>query len=109
MGDKKGFVYLIGDSNNDGVFKIGVTRGAIENRMKKLQTGNPGKIHLFAYHKSMHPFFIEKRLHLLLGQYRENNEWFRLPLDIQIGFNKMCDEQETVAESIKNNPFVNLK
>lgn len=109
MGDKKGFVYLIGDSNNDGVFKIGVTRGAIENRMKKLQTGNPGKIHLFAYHESRHPFFIEKRLHLLLGQYRENNEWFRLPLDIQIGFNKMCDEQETVAESIKNNPFVNLK
>ena len=39
-----GIVYLIGDYSKNHCYKIGVTRGKLENRLKKLQTGNSGQL-----------------------------------------------------------------
>ena len=45
--EKKGYVYLLGDFEKEGAYKIGVTRGTIERRIKKLQTGN-NELQLFS-------------------------------------------------------------
>ena len=47
--EKKGYVYLLGDFDKEGAYKIGVTRGTIERRIKKLQTGNSGEIYIVDY------------------------------------------------------------
>ena len=47
-----GSVYLLGDSEKEGIFKIGVTRGDIQKRIKKLQTGNAGEIYLVSYYEA---------------------------------------------------------
>ena len=53
-----GSVYLLGDSEKEGIFKIGVTRGDIQKRIKKLQTGNGGEIYLLSYYETEHPFLM---------------------------------------------------
>ena len=49
----KGYVYLLTDGE---FFKIGVTKGSIEKRIKKLQTGNPNNIAIVNYHLTEYPF-----------------------------------------------------
>ena len=44
-----GFVYLLGDWGKEKTYKIGVTRGKIEKRIKSLQTGNSGEIYIVDY------------------------------------------------------------
>ena len=39
-------------SGQDNTFKIGVTRGSIEKRIKKLQTGNSEEIFLVNYYET---------------------------------------------------------
>ena len=51
------FVSVIG-------YKIGMTRGKIEKRIKQLQTGNSEEITLLKYHETEYPFFLENGLHL---------------------------------------------
>ena len=51
---KSGYVYLLADGLNDGIYKIGVTTGSIENRIKKLQTGNAGEIYICRKHKILY-------------------------------------------------------
>ena len=53
-------VYLLGDWTRNGVYKIGVTRGDLNKRIKKLQTGNSGEIFVCQKYTTDYPFFIEK-------------------------------------------------
>ena len=46
-----GYVYLICDPATDH-FKIGVTRNTIQNRIKKLQTGNPSKLFIKDFYET---------------------------------------------------------
>lgn len=71
---KKGYVYLLGDWEKDGVYKIGVTRGTIERRIKKLQTGNSGEIYIVDYFQTEHPFFIERWMHIKYNSKKVMNE-----------------------------------
>ena len=41
---KSGYVYLLCENGDNELYKIGVTSGSIENRIKKLQTGNGNKL-----------------------------------------------------------------
>lgn len=42
-----GFVYLIGEMNNNGRYKIGSTRAKkVEKRLKQLQTGNASELYI---------------------------------------------------------------
>ena len=103
--NKKGIVYLLGDSLNEGVYKIGVTRKKIEDRIKKLQTGNAGEIYLVDFYETNVPFFLERRLHMKYYGNKENGEWYKLPLSEAENFKNNCKEIESIVEIMKENPF----
>lgn len=103
---KKGFVYLIADYLNEGKYKIGVTRGDINKRAKKLQTGNPGDILMMSCYETDYPFYLEKRLHSRFSDKKYNGEWYDLePNDINL-FLEYCKKEDEIAISLKDNPFM---
>lgn len=99
-----GIVYLICDASN-GYFKIGVTRGSIKKRIKKLQTGNPTELFLKKCFKTETPFYLEKSLHLHYQSKKVLNEWFDLDIDDIKDFIPFCKRTEKVVEALKDNPF----
>lgn len=99
------FVYIMGDSGQDGCFKIGMTRGDVKKRIKQLQTGNGEEIYLVNYFKTEYPFFIEKCLHTKFFPSQKKNEWFNLNVEDVVKFKEYCEEFEKIAESLKDNPF----
>ena len=103
--DEKGFVYLLGDTEKPGIYKIGVTRGSIARRIKKLQTGNSGEIYVCKYFKTEHPFFIEKQLHKKYTYGNVLNEWFELSDEEFFNFEKTCEFYENIIIQMKDNPF----
>lgn len=106
-----GYVYLICDSGQDNTFKIGVTRGSIEKRIKKLQTGNGEEIFLVNYYETEYPFLIEKMMHQKHFSDKKLNEWFTLDSEGVSNFKKDCEDFEKTIEALKDNPFFkkNLK
>ena len=106
--EKKGYVYLLGDFEKEGSYEIGVTRGTIEHRIKKLQTGNSGEIYIVDYFQTEHPFFIEKWMHIAYGNKKILNEWFMLDLDDLKMFKNKCQRFEDLynhSHKNKNNDF----
>lgn len=103
--DEKGFVYLLGDFEKPGIYKIGVTRGSIARRIKKLQTGNSGEIYICKYFKTEHPFFIERQLHKKYNANNIMNEWFELSDEEFKSFEKNCEFFENLIDVMKDNPF----
>lgn len=99
-----GYVYLIEDENNL-TYKIGVTRLANSNRIKKLQTGNSTKLKLKYLYKTEYPFRLETMLHQRFKQYNTLNEWFELPRNVVEDFEKYCNELNDIIISLKDNPF----
>lgn len=98
----KGYVYLLTDGN---FFKIGVTRGSIDKRIKKLQTGNPDDIVIVQYHQTEYPFKMEKLLHTRHNHQRVNNEWFDLSLEDIKNFKAECKDIDEMFQALKENPF----
>lgn len=101
-----GFVYLICDPKND-YYKIGVTTGSIENRIKKLQTGNGSELHIVSWFKSSYPFKLEKLLHAKFMTKRESGEWFNLDASEVLNFTKTCEETQKTVDLLMENPFFN--
>lgn len=99
------FVYLLCDSGQDSCFKIGVTRGSIEKRIKKLQTGNGEEIFLADYFETDYPFFVEKLMHQRHFAEKKLNEWFTLTEEDRCKFKAECSEFEQIAKELENNPF----
>jgi hypothetical protein len=104
-----GCVYLLGDWEKEGFFKIGVTRGAIEKRIKKLQTGNGGEIYLVNSYEYDHPFILEKMLHDKYSIKKVLNEWYELSDEDVLNFKKTCEDLVNIINSLKNNPFFSKK
>jgi hypothetical protein len=104
-----GSVYLLGDSEKEGIFKIGVTRGDIQKRIKKLQTGNGGEIYLVSYYETEHPFLMEKMLHNKYINDNVLNEWFALKDEDVINFKKSCEEMQTIITWLKDNYYFKKK
>ena len=98
----KGYVYLLTDGE---FFKIGVTKGSIEKRIKKLQTGNPDNIAIVNYHHTEYPFKMESALHSKYANKRINNEWFNLSLNDVTSFKQECEKIDYIFEQLKDNPF----
>ena len=62
--DGYGYVYLLKEDGDNVMYKIGVTKSPkIEDRIKKLQTGNGNRIVLIDYFLTNKPFKLEKMLH----------------------------------------------
>ena len=92
--DKKGYVYLLGDVGKEFMYKIGVTRGTIERRIKKLQTGNSSELYIVDYFQTEHPFFIEKWMHIKYYNKKILNEWFELTMEDMKNFRSNCQRFE---------------
>ena len=101
---KSGYIYLICDPATD-LFKIGLTTGDIEKRIKKLQTGNGTELHVVYVRQTDHPYKLEKMLHNHFFAKRVLNEWFALDSDDLERFNDVCVVKEALIESLKDNPF----
>ena len=99
-----GYVYLIEDSNNN-CYKIGVTKGDPEKRLKKLQTGNSSKLEIKFLYKCEYPFRLETMLHSHYKNKQELNEWFSLKGEDIFRFNDKCKELDNTIHSLLNNPF----
>ena len=104
-----GYVYLLANFDEDKIYKIGVTRGSIEKRIKKLQTGNHGEIILVSKYETDIPFFIEKWLHFKLIKNKIRNEWFELDDEYVLSFKEKCKEIEEMYNEMETNPFFNKK
>lgn len=102
---KKGIVYLLADTLNDGLYKIGVTTGTIDKRISKLQTGNAGEIYACRTYETDYPFMIEKKLHRKYTGANVLNEWFKLSDDEVERFSSDCQKEEKAIEALKDNPF----
>ncbi len=70
-----GIVYLI---KSGELYKIGMTTGTIENRVKSLQTGSPHRLEIIHTIKTNDPHNLETYLHDLFKNKRVNGEWFNL-------------------------------
>ena len=103
-----GYVYLICDPANN-TFKIGVTKKLdIEERVRKLQTGNSTELFIRSYYKCEYPFRLEKLLHSKFHSKREKGEWFSLDTKDVVSFKNICEELSQIIESLKDNPFIKL-
>lgn len=103
-----GYVYLICDPSND-TFKIGVTKKLdIEERVRKLQTGNSTELFIRSYYKCEYPFRLEKLLHTKFHDKREVGEWFSLNIYDIINFKQICEELENIIYCLKDNPYMHL-
>lgn len=101
---KRGIVYLICDVEKN-LYKIGVTTGSIENRMKKLQTGNGTELLLVNYYECDYPFKIEKMMHNHFSNKKVLNEWFNLTDEEALSFIKICEDKDNIINSLMDNPF----
>lgn len=99
------FVYLLGDYGQDNTFKIGMTRGSIEKRIKQLQTGNGEEIYIVNYYETEYPFFVERLLHTKFYPKQKRNEWFNLDVKDIVTFKEVCDNIMEQAHALKDNPF----
>lgn len=73
-------VYVIGPEQ--GPYKVGVTSGKVEKRIKAIQTGCPHPIRIFHVIDSPKAASIEGAAHLALSDFRTSGEWFNAPLDM---------------------------
>lgn len=101
-----GYVYLIGETENQGRYKIGSTRAKkVETRLKQLQTGNPEELYIKESFETEHPFKLEKMLHNHFKSSQLTGEWFELSEDDTKAFKGICEDKMKVIESLKDNPF----
>lgn len=101
-------VYLLCDADSS-LYKIGMTRGSVEKRIKKLQTGNGNDIFLVDYYETEYPFFIENTLHQRHWPEHKLNEWFKLTDKSVFNFKDECKKIEQMIIDLKDNPFIKNK
>lgn len=104
-----GVVYLLGDRQKDGKYKIGCTRGSVENRIKKLQTGNSGEIFLVESFDTEFPFLVEKMLHGVYSNKNVMNEWYELSYEDVKNFENEFKKAEKNVNALKENYFFQKK
>ncbi|MBN1202642.1 MAG: GIY-YIG nuclease family protein [Anaerolineae bacterium] len=73
----RGKVYLL---KSQSYYKIGMTRGSVEERVRSLKTGNPSKIEIVHVIETNQPERVEAELHQQYAVKRVKGEWFKLTL-----------------------------
>ena len=101
-----GHVYLIGELDNPGKYKIGSTRAKnIITRLNQLQTGNSSELYIKESYETEYPFKLEKMLHNHFKSLNLIGEWFELSESDVEAFKGVCEEKIKIIESLKDNPF----
>lgn len=88
-----GFVYLI-ENTFDGAYKIGYTKGSVENRLLQLLTGSSQEIKIVHRFQSQHFRKLEKYLHRMFHHRHQRGEWFNLTPEEVEKFIPMCERAE---------------
>lgn len=98
------YLYLIKEENDDfeNLYKIGVTKRSVKNRLKELQTGNPNKLSIVSIFKSKYPYELENSIHRYYSINNKLNEWFVLEKQDIEKFSEICEKTEKAISSIKN-------
>lgn len=110
-----GIVYLINIKNTD-LYKIGITKKTVEERIKSLQTGNPiniiiketyesdmyQKIETIIHRRWKHKKYISEDFDYLKG------EWFRLTSDDIQQFKYQCENIENSINYLKENSTLDI-
>ena len=80
----KGYVYIIRDTEQDNLLKIGFTKGDVHKRAKQLSTGAAGLLVVEWYILVPDCKVAERMIHHNLREYRFNKEFFSVDLFIAI-------------------------
>ena len=99
------WVYIIGTNELDNHYKIGITTGKLENRLKKLQTGNSAELYFRKTFQTNTPFKLELMLHNHYHDKNIMNEWFYLDEEAVADFVNQCKRLQENIDSLKENPF----
>ena len=102
----QGFVYLLKEDGEEALYKIGVTTGDINARIKKLQTGNGNKIRFVHSFLSDRPFKLEKMLHFKYRENREEGEWFLVNKKEVDNFLNEYQRLQEIIKCLNDNPFL---
>lgn len=104
-----GYVYLLSEWSKDELnYKIGITRGSVEKRIKSLQTGNPNEIVLVHKYQTKNYLKVEKWMHRKYAEYRLEGEWFNLTDELVSEFLMETEKADANISFLKeNNPFFN--
>lgn len=99
-----GYIYLICDPSQN-TYKIGVTRNLVQNRIKKLQTGNSSELHIVYTIPTDFPFRLETLLHNKFKDKQVYGEWFSLTDEDVKNFKSTCNNLIDIMTSMENNPY----
>lgn len=99
-----GYIYLICDPNQN-VYKIGVTKNLVQDRIKKLQTGNASELHIIHTIETEYPFRLETMLHNKFKDKKVHGEWYSLSQDDITNFKNICNSFIDMIDSMKQNPY----
>jgi hypothetical protein len=105
-----GIIYLLCElGSNPEKYKIGITKGDPNKRVKQLQTGCSNEIIVLKTFKSQYYTKIESSLHREYKLYASSGgkEWFTLPSEFVFSFDERCTqlhENFTMLEE-SGNPF----
>jgi len=86
-------IYLVSSEINDQkVYKIGITKRAIEKRIKEFKTGNASELLLVNHFNSKWATKIERHLHKYFKNKKISGEWFDLTDEDLKKFKPMCEQ-----------------
>lgn len=99
-------IYLI-QQENTNLYKIGITKKNIEERIKELQTGNANKLLVVTEFQTKFNYKLETALHGYFDRKRINSEWFELLNEDVTNFHTICNTFENNFKLLKEykNPF----
>jgi len=90
-----GTVYLLHEfGSSPEKYKIGISKGPVEKRIKNIQTGNSYEIILINQFQTKYFRKIETHLHKLYSKYSTDGgkEWFTLPSSEVFNFKSICQK-----------------
>ena len=116
MSDDIGHIYLALNDNQQGLVKVGYTRGSVEKRMKELSaaTGVSSPFRAAYSCKVQNPEAVETQLHQEFAYCHENKEFFRIDWRaVKAALRMMQADSKRVGEDLPDNiavsPFALVK
>lgn len=103
-----GFVYLLKSYNEDvgDVYKIGISKNEIEERLRNLKTGNPNEIEVIHIYKTrIKNSKLEARLHRMFKHLLVKGEWYNLSDEDVNNFVYFCEVLERALLEIEKPPY----
>lgn len=100
-------VYLLANLDK-GHYKIGITSGPVEKRVKQLSTGSSEPIDIIHVFETNFHSKVEKNLHVKHRSKRLEGEWFLLDNEDVDDFINECQKNHDMFTYLKemNNPFL---